>query len=245
MRPMFSYMGAKWRIAKKYGAPQTNLVIEPFAGSACYSLYWEFPKVLLYDLNPVIHGIWSYLIKAKESEIRRLPTDFQNVDDLKIPQEARWLIGFWITKGNVHPNKSRSAWGRQYKNSGDCKVWGEAVRTRIENQVKNIRGWKSYCDDYRECPNVTADWFIDPPYAVAGKHYTFSDIDYNALATFCLERKGRVTVCENDGADWLPFKPLVIARAMTGAKGIRTSAESVFQFTKIANSICTRTYAHE
>ena len=222
-------MGAKWRIAKKYGAPQTNLVIEPFAGSACYSLYWNAPKVLLYDLNPIIAGMWEYLIRVKESEILKLPIDFQNTDDLKISQEVKWLIGFWITKGNVHPNKSRSAWGRQYKDSGDCKVWGSAVRSRIANQVKNIRNWKSFCADYRECPNIRADWFIDPPYAVAGKHYPFSDIDYKALAAFCRSREGRVSVCENDGADWLPFKPLIAARGMTGKAGIRTSMESVYQ----------------
>jgi hypothetical protein len=167
--------------------------------------------------------------KVKESEVLKLPTDFQNVDDLKISQEAKWLIGFWITKGNVHPNKSRSAWARQYKDSGDCKVWGCAVRSRIANQVKNIRNWKSFCADYRECPNIVADWFIDPPYAIAGKHYPFSDIDYKDLAAFCRSRKGRVSVCENDGADWLPFKPLIAARGMTGKAGIRTSMESVYQ----------------
>jgi hypothetical protein len=188
------------------------------------------PKVLLYDVNPIIAGMWQYMIEVRESEIRKLPVEFENVDDLKIPQEARWLIGFWITKGNVHPNKSRSVWGRQYKDSGDCKVWGSAVKNRIANQIKNIRDWRSYCKDYRQCPDVEADWFIDPPYTIAGKHYTYSDINYKDLAAFCKERKGKVTVCENDGATWLPFKPLIVARAMTGKDGVRTSAESVFQF---------------
>lgn len=229
MRPMFSYMGSKWRIAKKYGSPQTKLVIEPFAGGACYSLYWNAPKVLLYDLNPKIAGIWSYLICAKESEILSLPVDFESTDELKVCDEAKWLIGFWITKGNVHPNKSRSVWARQYRNSGDCKVWGEAVRARIAKQLSNIRGWKSYCEDYRKCPDVKADWFVDPPYAVAGKHYTFSDLNYQELSSFCLQRKGRLTVCENEGADWLPFSTLVDARGMTGKSGIRISHEVVYQ----------------
>jgi site-specific DNA-adenine methylase len=226
---MFSYMGSKWRIAKLYGRPSTNLVIEPFAGAACYSLYWNAPKVLLYDLNPVVAGIWKYLIKVKESEILKLPVEFENTDDLRISEEAKWLIGFWITKGNVHPNKSRSAWGRQYNGSGDCKVWGEPVKARIAKQISSIRDWKSFCADYRECPNVKADWFIDPPYSVAGKHYTFSDINYSDLSDFCRSRKGRVTVCENNGADWLPFKPFVSARAMTGKLGVRTSVEVVYQ----------------
>jgi hypothetical protein len=222
-------MGSKWRIAKKYGPPQTKLVIEPFAGAACYSLYWNAPKVILYDLNPYIAGIWQYLIKASETEILKLPIDFESTDDLKICEEAKWLIGFWITKGNVHPNKSRSAWARQYRNSGYCKVWGEAVRDRILMQLHKIRDWKSFHGDYTDAPNVKADWFIDPPYIVAGKHYPFSDLNYLDLASFCQSRKGRVTVCENKGAKWLPFKPFVTARGMTGKKGIRTSIEVVYQ----------------
>lgn len=229
MRPMFSYMGSKWRLAKKYGRPQHDTVIEPFAGGACYSLYWNAPKVLLYDVNPQIAGIWQYLIAAKESEIQKLPIDFETTDELKICDEAKWLIGFWLTKGNVHPNKSRSAWARQYRNSGDCKVWSEASRARIAKQVANIRGWKSYCDDYRTCPNMEADWFIDPPYTVAGKHYTFSKVNYQELANFCLRCKGRLTVCENEGANWLPFQTFISARAMTGKSGARISHEVVYQ----------------
>lgn len=222
---MFSYMGSKWRIAKMYGPPQTDLVIEPFAGGACYSLYWNAPKVILYDLNPYIAGIWQYLIRAKESEILNLPIDFETTDKLNICEEAKWLIGFWITKGNVHPNKSRSAWARQYRNSGDCKVWGLPARSRIAKQVGAIRGWESHCADYKSCPDVSADWFIDPPYTVAGKHYPFPGINYEELAEFCRGRKGRVTVCENAGADWLPFRPLVSARAM-----LRPSHEVIHQF---------------
>jgi site-specific DNA-adenine methylase len=226
---MFSYMGSKWRLAKRYGAPLTNVVVEPFAGAACYALYHNVPKAILFDLNPHIAGIWDYLIKTKESEILKLPLDFENVDELKICPEAKWLIGFWITKGNVHPNKSRSAWARKYRNSGDCKVWGEAARLRISKQVNNIRDWEIRCEDYRKSPNIRADWFIDPPYEVAGKHYTYSEIDYDDLAKFCLSRKGPVTVCENRGAEWLPFTKFVSARAMTGKNGARVSHEVVFQ----------------
>ena len=55
-----------------------------------------------------------------------------------------------------------------------------------------------------------ATWFIDPPYRVAGRHYRFGpdDIDYVSLGEWCRERPGLVIVCENAGADWLPFRPL-------------------------------------
>jgi site-specific DNA-adenine methylase len=233
---MFSYMGAKWRTAKKYGRPHHPIVVEPFAGSACYSLYWNVQKAILYDCNPIIAGIWEYLITVSESEVLALPVDFDTVDDLYIPQEAKWLIGFWITKGNVHPNKSRAAWARQYRHSGDCKVWGEAARSRISKQVSQIREWEIHCQDYRDIQNIEAQWFIDPPYQIAGKHYPFSDVDFNHLADYCRSRKGSVIACENAGADWLPFKPFADARAMIGQNRTGVSKEVVWYGASSANS---------
>jgi hypothetical protein len=34
------------------------------------------------------------------------------------------------------------------------------------------------------------------------------DLDYEVLASWCKGRKGQIIVCENDTAEWLPFKPL-------------------------------------
>ena len=221
-------MGAKWRTAKKYGDPQHETVIEPFAGSAAYSVYHEARNVLLYDTNFVICGIWHYLIHVAESEILSLPVDFDSVEDLQIPEEAKWLIGFWITKGNVHPNKTRSAWARQYRHSGDCKVWSEAVRVRIASQVSKIRDWRIFCQDYRECPDIEATWFIDPPYQISGRHYPKSEVNYEDLAQFCLNRKGQTIVCEMEGANWLPFQPFATARAMIGKGRAGFSKELVY-----------------
>jgi hypothetical protein len=38
VRPFFSFFGSKWRVAPHYPAPERDLIIEPFAGSAGYSL---------------------------------------------------------------------------------------------------------------------------------------------------------------------------------------------------------------
>jgi 16S rRNA G966 N2-methylase RsmD len=65
--------------------------------------------------------------------------------------------------------------------------------------------------DYADC-NISGSgtWFIDPPYQRAGRHYRFGpdQIDYKELAAWCLSRPGQVIVCENHGADWLPFQSL-------------------------------------
>lgn len=233
VRPLFSYMGSKWNLAKRYGPPRFKTVIEPFAGSAAYSLYWSAPEVILYDLNPVIVGIWKYLISVSESEILKLPLDFESLDDEKIPQEARHLIGFWCGKSRTTPAKRRSAWGRQYRNDHRCRVWGEAVRRRVASNLRFIRKWQIHELSFEKIPNQEAHWFIDPPYEKQGKHYPFSKIDYAACAEFCRSRLGFVQVCENDGANWLPFQPFHRARGTYGKHRTGTSLESLFQIGQI------------
>jgi hypothetical protein len=39
LRPFFSYYGAKWGLGRHYSAPAHWTVVEPFAGSAGYSLF--------------------------------------------------------------------------------------------------------------------------------------------------------------------------------------------------------------
>lgn len=229
MKPMFSYLGAKYRLAVKYGAPRHETVIEPFAGSAAYSLYWEPKRVILCDINPVITGIWRYLITAKEKEILTLPDDFNHVDELDIPTPAKHLIGFWIGKGKATPGLSRSTWGRQYKDSGDCKVWGEQVRQRIATNLPKIRHWEVIDGDYTLCPEIKAHWFIDPPYEIKGKLYKHSKLDFKDLREWVESRKGFVQVCENEGADWLPFETFHHIRSQAVSSHRHNSKEVLYQ----------------
>ena len=82
MKPFFSYYGSKYRLASRLGRPKYGHVIEPFAGSACFSTYWEPPKVTLVDLDPVVTGLWKYLKRASRQDIERLPGRVFHIDDL-------------------------------------------------------------------------------------------------------------------------------------------------------------------
>lgn len=212
LRPFFGFYGGKWRDAlKHYPAPQHDTIIEPFAGSAGYALRYYDRKVVLCDLDPVLAGVWTYLINVKPQELLRIPdlAFDQTVDDLKVCQEARWLIGFWLNRGVATPRRKPSKWMRIQIRPGS--FWGERVRTTLARQVDAIRHWKVYHRSYADAPAPKlATWFIDPPYQRAGQHYRCGadDIDYVALSSWCQARKGQVIVCENEGADWLPFKPL-------------------------------------
>ena len=66
---MFSYYGSKSKIVQYYPSPTCDKIIEPFAGSARYSLrYWE-KDILLVDKYKEIVDIWNYLQRAGEKDI--------------------------------------------------------------------------------------------------------------------------------------------------------------------------------
>lgn len=205
MKPFFSYFGSKYKLARQYGEPRHETVIEPFAGSAAYSVYWQPRNVILIDKSPVIVSIWNYLITATEKQIMDLPTEFDIISDLGLEIGAANLIGFWAGKGKVTPSKTRTKWGIQYANSTDCKVWNEAVKERIASQLPNIRHWKCFEGHYTLLPNQQAHWFIDPPYEIAGRRYPHKVGSYTDLAEWSKSRLGFVQVCENEGASYLPF----------------------------------------
>lgn len=103
LRPFFPYFGGKFRLAPKYPKPRWSTIIEPFAGSAGYSVRYHTRNVILYDLNAEVYCTWDYLIRVSAAEILRLPLVFDDVRDLNIPQEARWLISWWLGPGDFAP----------------------------------------------------------------------------------------------------------------------------------------------
>ena len=215
LKPFFSYFGSKYFLAKHYPRPQHEVLIEPFAGSACYALHYHYKQVKLYDKYDAICGIWDYLIKAKKEEILDLPLiDFDKIldDYSQIPQEAKWLIGFWLAKARTVPTTKMSSYSTERFEIDRADSWNPATKRRIANQVEFIRHWTIEQKSYEDLDNIQATWFIDPPYESEGKAYKESskNIDYNHLGEWCMGREGQVIVCESNKAKWLPFEPLKI-----------------------------------
>lgn len=205
IRTPFRYYGGKWRAAPRYPPPEHGLIIEPFAGAAGYACRYSDRDVLLIDRSPTIAGIWAWLIGATRSDVLDLPgpPDGGAVDDIDAPQGARDLVGFWMNNGASAPSKRPSRWVRDRPD----KCGWEWARTRVAEIVDGIRHWKVQCGTYTDAPGIEATWFVDPPYQTpAGRHYPFSDVDYEHLGRWCQSRPGQVIVCEQAGADWLPFR---------------------------------------
>lgn len=218
MKPFFCYYGGKYRTAASlYPAPTYDVVCEPFAGSAGYAVRHNAHKAVLVDLDQHIVGVWQYLINVSAAEVLNLPDvgpEQSLADFAYLPQEARWLIGFWLNKGVAAPVNKPSSWMKS--NVRPNSYWGRVIRERIASQVDLIRGWRAVHGSYADLDvGHPATWFVDPPYVGAGKHYRCGSagIDFENLGAWCRKLPGQTIVCENEGADWLPFTPLASTKA--------------------------------
>lgn len=229
LQPFFSYYGGKWRAGPRYPSPRHQRLVEPFAGAAGYSVRNHTHDVVLVEKNPIVAELWRWLINATPEAVRRLPLlpldGSKGVDDFDLEPAERTLIGFWLNKGAVSPGRTPSAWMRSGIRPNS--YWGEVIRERIASQVEAIRHWTVIEGDYRSAEAGQATWFVDPPYQQAGNLYSCSakDIDFQALADWCRSLEGQTLVCENAGADWLPFVPFMNAKATPGSRGRSYSQE--------------------
>lgn len=203
-KQVFSYYGAKSKIAKYYPEPKHDTIIEPFAGSAAYAQrYWD-RRVVLIDAFDKIVETWQYLISATRDDILELPdVDRETrVHDLDLPIGARHLIGWAINHASASPRNTPTQ-------RAVSQGWWNRGKKPIAEIVHHFDHWEVYKGSYADLGNECATWYIDPPYQHGGEHYVKKDIDYDHLAGFCRSRVGQVIVCENTKADWLPFRPLV------------------------------------
>lgn len=217
MRPMFPYYGSKWNIARYYPAPAEQTVVEPFAGGAGYSSFFGVRKAVLIDKDPIIAGLWSYLTKVTPAEIMALPEMPEvgdSVDNYDLPQEAKWLMGFWLNRGSATPKKSRTAYSARTDRAQ--LNWGFKAKERVASQLHMIEEWVVFEGDYADAPDIHATWFIDPPYGDKGKYYRVPFNDFRSLGSWCRKRLGSVIACEAKGADWLPFKSLGTFKSTKG-----------------------------
>lgn len=212
---MFSYYGTKTRLAPLYPKPEFNKIIEPFAGAGKYSLLHFENDVHLVDAFDNIIDIWLYLQQCSPKDILNLPK--YNVGDRIILDEldckAQYeLLRYLLQEGTIGGNKVYSMGLKSY----------ESKKKKIANNLFKIKHWTFECNDYSNIQNTKATWFIDPPYVVGGHKYKFSNkkIDYENLAKWCMSREGKIIVCENTQANWLPFVPLAEHKSINNTKRI-------------------------
>jgi len=210
---MFSYYGSKSKLVSYYPYPKYPLIIEPFAGSAKYSLFHNDKEVIVNDKYRVVYEIWDYLVyRCTVDHVNKWP-ELKKGDDLRnynLSQAEKWLLGFALGMGRYKPHNIMS---------GGFALKDDEIR-RLKNRCREflprIRHWTPTNESYEKLNNEDATWFIDPPYKVGGEHYVENKIDYEHLADWCRSRKGQVIVCENSNADWLPFRAFKESQSIKG-----------------------------
>ena len=222
----------KYSAARHYGPPRRNLVIEPFAGGAGYSTFWGHPNVRLYDLDEDVCALWDFLINCSADDIRAIPAVLRtNEEWLALPRPQRFLTQLNINFGerrlapNLPPRYLRYLDGEK-TTLEKKRTWGERTKEIIIEQKPRIANWTITNASYADIPMEEAHWHVDPPYqGPPGRAYTHSEIDFGHLGEWCRNLPGAVDVCENAGADWLPFRPFL----SLDIGGGKTSEEVIWQ----------------
>jgi site-specific DNA-adenine methylase len=237
----FSFYGGKSKILGFYPEPKHDLIIEPFAGGASYSLlHGGGREVWINDADPKVFGMWRFLQSAECPDwVARIPplvTVGQRASELVVGA-PEGLVSILQAEANQGTQGARGV--HDQVTSMGAKCW-KRVRAKLAWAHERCQGWTitnlpyaemiaptwGHPDHWSERP---CTWFIDPPYDnEAGRRYRQQVVDYNALRAFCLTRRGQVIVCENVGATWLPFEPLVERRGIRSRYQKSTAKEAIW-----------------
>ena len=220
----FPYKGSKRRLSKRLPADYFP-VIEPFAGSASFATEYALGKrAILCDMDPKIAAVWRWL-RDDTSEFIELPDRLVAgtlVSEVMkgFSQPAKDFMRLWAGGGRGMDNKVQNrADGGLHPMHG---VWEARTRGLLNDQRKQIAQWEILCSSYRDVPNQTATWFIDPPYH-GRKYYRYNALDTDKFICFVLERRGLSITTVGDSRIVIPGAELLELERTTGVT--RTNKE--------------------
>lgn len=210
-------------MAGLYPPPLFPVVVEPFAGSAAYSMYHldSLDRVLLFEKDERVCETWWRLLAMTPEEVLAYP----------VPKAGETTSDFLAmttaTSSAIARCNSMTVTPRIQQ---VMPIMLGQISRLVERAAKKV---EVVCADYAAAANIEATWFVDPPYQqLPGTRTTKTvyprgmgyrsgcdseSIDYERLAEWCLARRGQRIVCEQAGAAWLPFQHLAGSRDALGA----------------------------
>jgi len=221
---VFYFYGGKRRLARFYPPPRHSVVVEPFAGSASYSITHLVPvkgvrrieRAILVEKDPRVFELWERLLAMDPGKLL----------DYRIPEAGERTSDFLYMTSAC---SNRIARTQEMTVTTRIPVVIKRMFRQIAAVLPHVKGRVEIIHgDYAQAPDIEATWFVDPPYHVDGRPQSrgmgyaegcnsFS-LDYDALAAWCRARAGQKIVCEQEGATWLPFEHLRPARNSIGNK---------------------------
>ena len=208
--PLFKWFGSKWLSSKLLPKPKYESIIEPFGGSASYSLRYNHHDVSLYESDEHIYELWKWLItEATEALIRAIPIGIPEGTDVRglgLEKGQALLLKNWQRTNNIGNCWTISPWGNK------PGQWTANTRARISEEFAVTKHWKlSGRNGLVAFNNSEATWFIDPPYQY-NYRYKSPKLDYVYLGEKVKKLRGQIVACEaicpKTGTipDYLPFQ---------------------------------------
>src|SRR6478736_7033269 len=113
--PLFKWFGSKWQSAKRYPVPKHDIIVEPFAGGAGYSLNYCDRRVVLWEEDPNLVKLWKWLINsATDQDIMAIPIGVDpgtDIRELGLGAGQELLLKHWQRTNNVGDCWTISPWG--------------------------------------------------------------------------------------------------------------------------------------
>jgi site-specific DNA-adenine methylase len=228
----FRYFGGKKALARHYPVPVYCRIVEPFAGSAGYSLWHATPnhEVILIEKDARVVALWNRLKRMSVDELM----------GIECPPLGSRCFEPLINLTSASENTMRSCRFHDAQVTGRMIEKWPGSRAYIAQKLDLIRNWTILEGNYDRLIPIglgreMATYFIDPPYAPRpgqsngsrgdgyAKHCNSRTIDYARVAEWCRSRRGQVIVCEQAGAAWLPFVPFRKVRTTSSTRTIMAS----------------------
>lgn len=206
---MFPYFGRKLRHASKYPTPVFDTIVEPFAGSLSFSLFHRPRRAVGIEADERVVELFNrgMRIGVGAEPMPERPEVGSKTDDLLVKLASYSEHGLTSGTMTVSTRMVRD-WDSMTANLALAGAWA----------------WEHvgyHLGSYLDAPDIEATWFIDPPYQFAnrrGYRHGAAGVDFQQLAEWVRSRRGQVIVCEQAGADWLPFRPLYDLNSHRGSR---------------------------
>lgn len=165
------------------------------------------------DMDPSTSAIWRFLTRADAADLVETLVPATVAPGMRVseilPADADLGL-FGLLQAEANQGTQGTGKGRDKITERGAVIWNRRLKSKLLDEVlPKVAHWLPMSDHFRDIPDIAATWFVDPPYAnAAGNRYRTHDVDFVELGAWCRSRKGQVIVCENEGADWLPFAVL-------------------------------------
>jgi site-specific DNA-adenine methylase len=162
---MFKYSGNKQRLLHLLRQPPKGPIIEPFAGSARYSLNYDLDAIL-FEKNKDVYDLWDWLINdATKKDLLELEKMKQpekvDIRLLNLPKPQETL--FRLTCASVYVGQL-SSWISYPQHKVDF--------SRLISYLPQIKyRFTLGGTDYLQSAGLQGTYFIDPPYMGTSGNY--------------------------------------------------------------------------